>query len=232
MGRQALRITILLGILISLVGGTGIFAVFTDRATGGQDSVTSAGLASAADIRIDAGAVTSATDFGINCDPDGDGIIGNRDDITTPQFSATDVRAGADLGTAYVCIENAGSAPVSLVVSEIELIDTDTACTGDEAAAGDANCGGNLAGELSPLLFADTDRIECMDSSLPPLLDNAPMSLSTYQQTVAPDTAALQPNATACFAIHITYPDPGQALAQVAQSDQATWRFAFDAATQ
>jgi predicted ribosomally synthesized peptide with SipW-like signal peptide len=35
MGRQSLRIVMVLGVLVTLVGGTGIFAAFTDRATTG-----------------------------------------------------------------------------------------------------------------------------------------------------------------------------------------------------
>ena len=49
MGRHTLRITIVLGMLVTLLGGTGIFATFTDRATGGQATVSSGARPKAAE---------------------------------------------------------------------------------------------------------------------------------------------------------------------------------------
>jgi predicted ribosomally synthesized peptide with SipW-like signal peptide len=41
-----------IGVVVTLLGGTGIFAVFTDRAETGKGSVTSGELPHAADLQI------------------------------------------------------------------------------------------------------------------------------------------------------------------------------------
>jgi hypothetical protein len=55
--------TIGLGSLVTLMGGTGIFAVFTDRATTGTSKVDSGARASAADLKI---ALASQNSWTIN----------------------------------------------------------------------------------------------------------------------------------------------------------------------
>jgi hypothetical protein len=225
MGRHALRITILLGVLITLVGGTGIFAVFSDRATAGTDSVGTGTQAKAADIQI----------------AEGDGIIGNvpfgcgtfEDDIATAQFSVGGIQPGFT-STAELCVTNVGAAPVTLTIGTVELTDLDIDCTGDETAAGDTTCGldaGMLpqTGELSPLLDLSLTTRSCDDSTL--LTDDGGATLdelATGNFVIADPTAAIAPGATVCVQIGVAYA-PSTLDAQLAQSDVATWRFKFDA---
>jgi predicted ribosomally synthesized peptide with SipW-like signal peptide len=143
MGRHSLRIIMVLGALVTLVGGTGIFAVFSDRATGGENTVTSGTRPKSADLRIEPAVLDAAGGF--NCDGDVDGSLFENDDTTTAQFTVTDAQPGNSLGDAYVCLKNVGSAVLALSVSAIDVVDVDTDCTGDEAISGDTTCGLDLA---------------------------------------------------------------------------------------
>ena len=225
MSRHALRITIVLGILITLVGGTGIFAVLTDRATAGANSVGTGSQPKAADITI----------------ADGDGIIGRipfgcgtfQDNLETAQFTVESIQPGYS-DAAELCVRNAGAAPVALTMGESQLADHDTGCTGDEAVAGDATCGvdGQLApqaGELSPLLSVTLWTIDCSGDSPP--INNGIWTLDELANgsIVITDSAApLAPGAIVCLRIDLSY-SPSALDAQLAQSDTATWRFKFDA---
>lgn len=227
MVRTSLRITIVLGVLLTLVGGTGIFAVFTDRATAGDNSVSSGTRPRAADLRIEAGELASGQ---INCDADLDLIIWKQDDLTTGQFSATGIQPGADLGSSYVCLRNVGAAPVAVSASAIDLADIEDACSGDEAAAGDTSCAAGEAGELSGLLLVDMDRVVCM-SPVMLQVNNSPAPLSAMSPTDLLGTGfQLAPDEILCIQVNVTYPaTTPESAAQRAQTDTATWRFAFDA---
>jgi predicted ribosomally synthesized peptide with SipW-like signal peptide len=93
MGRHSLRIIMVLGALVTLVGGTGIFAVFTDRATGGDNTVTSGTRPKSADLRIEPAVLDAATGT-FNCDGDLDGLLWQNDDTTTAQYTVADVQPG------------------------------------------------------------------------------------------------------------------------------------------
>jgi predicted ribosomally synthesized peptide with SipW-like signal peptide len=231
MGRHTLRIIMVLGVLVTLVGGTGIFAVFTDRATAGQNSIVSGPRAQAADLKIAQGAYPGPVGTeGVFCDsdPDADTLLWEDDDMTTAQFTAIGVQPGADLGVSYVCLHNNGSAALALTASAIDVSDLDVECTGDEAAAGDATCGAD-AGELSPLLGVDIDLVNCSSPAV--VITDSPaeyLDSFTDQLVTAPGVGIIAGD-TWCLAIHVTYPTPAdEAIAQRAQTDQVTWRFAFD----
>lgn len=232
MGRYSLRIIMVLGVLVTLVGGTGIFAVFTDRATTGVNDVTSGTRPKSADLRIEPAVLGGA---GVNCDVDADGILWQNDDTTTGQFTLSDVQPGNGLGDAYLCLKNVGSASLALTASAIDLVDADIACTGDETASGDATCGldpfdAPQVGELSPLLTVRLERVTC--NSPQPYVVMGPIALDGYA-TVDFAGGPLSPDDIACIRIQLAYPTPATDLdAQVAQSDRVTWRFAFDAAAQ
>jgi hypothetical protein len=227
MGRHSLRIIIVLGVLVTFVGGTGIFAVFTDQATAGDNSVSSGTRPSAADLRIEAGQLAGGQ---ISCDGDVDAILWDRDDITTGQFSASGIQPGADLGVQYVCLRNVGSAPLAVSASAIDLADIDTSCSGDEAAAGDTSCGGGLAGELSGLLLVDMDRVVCTSPAMP-YIDNGPAPLSAMSPAdLLGAGSQLSADEIMCVRVNVTYPSTtAESFAQRAQTDTVTWRFAFDA---
>jgi hypothetical protein len=235
MGRNALRVVIVLGVLITLVGGTGIFAVFSDRATTGTNTVTSGSQPRAADLQLNVGVDTGQA---IDCetDPDANGVI-FEDDLTTGLFTLQDVQPGTTSDPAYLCLRNTGSAPLSLYAAAIDLVDADVDCTGDEAAAGDTTCGTDgtapQAGELSPLLDVRFDEMDCHDSSvifpgtegvLYDLTDPAPIAFRA---------GTLAPGADLCLVLTIAYPsDTATTAVQQAQSDRVTWRFAFDGVAQ
>jgi hypothetical protein len=110
----------------------------------------------------------------------------------------------------------------------IDLVDSETACTGDEEAAGDTTCGTG-AGELSSALSASTARADCRtgDFSLAP----PAVKLSNAPTTNFP-LGSLQPGETACIIATVEYRfDVPEITQRVAQSDQVQWRFAFDGTT-
>jgi predicted ribosomally synthesized peptide with SipW-like signal peptide len=228
MERQTLRIVVVLGMLITLLGGTGVFASFTDRASAGTDSVTSGSRPKSADLRIEPAELNGGV---VEC-----GIAGaipwQEDNTATAQFSLSDVQPGSQLGGSYVCLKNVGSASLTLTASALGLTDLDTDCTGDEAASGDTTCGLDAigmpqAGELSPLLTVLLDRVVC-DSPTMPFANNQPVALDAYTGI---DFAGgpLAADDIACIAIQLAYPTPASDVdAQIAQSDQVTWVFAFD----
>lgn len=235
MGRQTLRITIVLGMLVTLLGGTGIFASFTDQATAGQNSVTTGERPRAADLQIapfDPAGWPAGTTM---CLP---ATSAFADDTTTAQFNTGSLQPGENMQDAFLCLWNHGSAPLDITASAIDLVDADVDCTGDEAAAGDTTCGVDQttglpqAGELSPLLQVDIDRVNCGDGTV--IADSAGGSLDQYQLApivlqAGPTPGPLAPDEIACLRVRASYPTPTESQAQLAQTDQATWRFAFDA---
>lgn len=232
MGRHTLRIIMVLGVLVTLVGGTGIFAVFSDRATTGENSVTSGERSRAADLKIIQAAEVTGT---VTCDPDSDGLRDELDDLPFGVISGT----GAQPGTSYfsyVCLRNAGSASLTVTASAIDLTDTEDGCTGDEEAAGDTTCtAGEIGGgELSPMLTATVERLlTCGDSSTPQAA-MAPVSLDQYAGQLISDPViggdpVLAPDELICVRIVVAYPSTvTETQAQQAQTDSVRWRFAFD----
>jgi predicted ribosomally synthesized peptide with SipW-like signal peptide len=234
MARHALRITILLGVLITLVGGTGIFAVFSDRATAGENSVTTGERPRAADLKL---AAASPEEAGVMCAP---ATTQWADDTETAQFTAGSLQPGQGLAPAYLCLMNAGSARLVVHASAIDLVDADIACTGDEGAAGDATCGLDpnevpQAGELSAGLRITIDRVDCTDPTQSVGAESSSNMLDQFSSMfiyLAPGAAGapLAPDEIACLRLQASYPTPAsEDVAQRAQTDRATWRFAFDA---
>lgn len=240
MGRHSLRVILVAGLLITAMGGTGIFAVFSDRATTGSNSVTSGSRPRAADLQINIGLETPT---GTDCqqDLDSNGTVWT-DDLTTGVFavpsmqpgeSATAMAAGMPAGAGVLCLKNAGAANLDVTASVIDVVDLDVACTGDELAAGDATCGVDATtlapqlGELSPLLTLTTG----VDMGCQGQYQGSTTSLAstTNQPVTYPAGTALAPGQIVCLSYSVTYPlDTPEASVQLAQSDQVTWRFAFD----
>ena len=231
MSRHALRIVIVLGMLITLVGGTGVFAVFSDRATTGSNSVVSGSRPKAADLRIEQ-AAPDPTTGAIDCNADRGAVPFDEDNLSTGLYSATNVQPGTDLGSTYICLKNVGSASLTMTASVIDLSDLDVDCTGDEAASGDTTCGLDAAtqtpqaGELGPLLFAEFNETGCPTGGfLPPQTPASPLPSTTGVSWTA---SLLGPGNVACVRIDVTYRTPSTIDAQLAQSDKVLWRFAFD----
>ena len=218
MGRHSLRLVMVLGALVTLLGGTGVFATFSDRATGGENSAVSGARQSAADLQIAPATLVSGN---FSCGT-------YTENTTTPQIVASSLQPSAGLrGTGYVCLQNVGAAALNLTAQAISLTDIDTACTGDEAASGDATCGSNGAGELSPALIAHVDVLNCTGGAAISGREDELSDLATTRMGVG--TTSLAPTAVICLRLGIEYPlTTAEAIVQVAQSDTATWNFLFE----
>ena len=213
-----------LGGVITLASTTGVFAVFTDRATTGTNTFATKGLPRAADLQIANGTIVIDDTTGIwNVD------CGTySDNLSTGLVTMSNAVPNDSFATDFVCVKNAGSQTVDVTGSAIDITDEDTDCTGDEAAV-DTTCGvatgqpdgsPGQAGELSPLLKVTEIHADCSDANQGGVL------LGTLPNATA-GIATLTPGETVCVRYSIDY-NPSEADAQIAQSDTATWKFAFD----
>lgn len=210
-----------LGGVITLASTTGVFAVFTDRATTGTNTFATKGLPKSAELKIATGTIT-VTDTGswtVGCGT-------YADDLSTGLVTMSDAAPGDGFATDFVCVKNAGSQTVDVTTSTIDVTDLDTDCTGDEAAV-DATCGVDAvgspqAGELSPLIKVSMVTASCTDANQGGSLIGVVSSLSDVP------VRSLAPGEEVCVKYGVDY-NPTEAQAEVAQSDTATWRFAFDA---
>ena len=158
MNRHLLRIVLVLGLVVSIVSGAGVFAVFSDQATAGA-SADSGEVAKAADLQlaipdnfIAGGPWTCGADY--------------HDDLTT-LLDATGLQPGGAFGSG-VCLRNVGAAPVRLSLSVVDLADVELGCTGDELDA-DPDCADEAgAGQLSPLLHVRLEVFDCGGPGEPP----------------------------------------------------------------
>lgn len=213
MRRPILMATVVLGLVVTAVAGAGTFAPFTDRATSGTNSVASGERPKAAYLQL-----AFDADSPFNC------ASQTFTDDSTAAMTAADFQPGS-ADSAYFCLKNAGASALTVSVTTIDLVDTDTGCTGDEAAV-DTTCGGNQAGELGTVLFTYGSRIDCTSGSGSSLFGNSlasptPMALGT-----------LEPGAILCGRVEVGYPMNRTADAvQKAQSDTSTWKWAFDGTT-
>lgn len=220
MGRLGLRMMVLLGLLITAVGGTGIFAVFTDTVVTGPNSASTGSRPAAVDVVLaPAALVGGAVDCG-----------GYTHQMVTGIFSVEELQPGDypdDAEVAYVCIRNEGSGLIDVEAAVTELIDQDFACTGDEAAAGDATCGGDQLGELSAAIASQMERVDCATGALTPVQAR---SLADWVANPAPVATALAPSAVTCLRFLIWVPAATEeATIQKVQTDLVSWRYAFNA---
>lgn len=212
--RPMLMAMVVLGLVVTAVAGAGTFAPFTDRATSGTNSVASGERPRAADLKL-----AFNVDSPFNC-----GSQTYADDLTSPGITAVDAQPGGTYA-AYFCLKNAGASPLTVSATTIDLVDTDTSCTGDEATV-DTTCGGNQAGELGTVLFSYASRIDCTSGSGSQQFGNSltsptPMALGS-----------VLPGEILCGRIEAGYPqNRSPEEVQRAQSDTATWKYAFTGTT-
>jgi len=207
-----------IGIVVTAVGGTGIFAVFNDRATQGPNTVQSGTRPSAADIQI--------SEF----TPAGPALCGPwQEDLATALWNESNVQPG-DEHTRYLCLKNNGSASISVTANVLDLVNSDDVCTGDEQSV-DPGCGNGLgAGQLGDVLQAEFQVRNCASQSgtvtaTVTLSSIGPVTVPIYTQA-----APLSAGSSACLAIVVRYPSTASVTTvQAAQSDGVSWRFAFDA---
>jgi len=220
MRRSSLLTLTALGALICLLGGSGLFAALTDTAQSGTNSVDSAALAASADIQVARAFIPGVT-------PPNWGCNSFSEELGSAFFTAANVTPGYATADQPFCVRNVGSQPVTLSALATELVDVDTACTGDEAAFEDT-CGGDKAGELSAVLRITYAVIgNCVDGSG----GSGPQAMALADNATAPaDLGALAVGQTRCYRVSLAYPTttPADAV-QRAQSDRSTWRITFAA---
>ena len=215
--RRPLLITLVaLGLVTSLTGLSGVLAAGSDRGTTGTNS-------------LETGSITPSVDLQLATWNRATGACGPfADDLTTGLFTLTDRQpSGNSIGPPQsLCLKNAGRGPIDVGVRAIDVVSTETGCTGDEAEA-DTTCGADQAGELAPLVITSVNRWESCAANAPFAGGGGGGVLSSFGPT--PIAPALAPGATVCIAANVTY-NPAPADAEIGQSDEVTWRYAFDAA--
>jgi hypothetical protein len=142
---------VVVGAIVTTVGGTGIFAVFTDRATQGPNTVQSGARPRAADIQI------ATADFVAGAAADCGTF---QENITTALWTAANMQPG-DTERHYMCVKNNGAAAFTTTLSVIDMTSSDPLCTGDEASV-DPGCGPSplAGGGLLQLCRLDAFRYE------------------------------------------------------------------------
>jgi hypothetical protein len=214
--RRSLLVSIsLVGLVICLVGGTGLFAALQDDARTGVNSATSRGLAGSADIQIALGDAQSPT-----------GCATFTENLAVGLFAITNWDV-SNTENKDICLRNVGSQLVSVGAFSESVVDLDDDCTGDEAAVGDTTCGNGQLGELSgniDLFFSD---ITCGTQTITGFNTSGSLTSSINQPIPLPDLAVGE---TRCVKIFVQYRTTASATdRQMAQSDTATWIFRFSA---
>ena len=208
--RRSILITLsTLGVLISLLGSTGLFAALVDTADTGSSFVESKPIAGSADLKLAQASGSSCGTF--------------DDDLATGLFSATNLEPNGGGPYNVLCVKNEGSQTVDLTVSVFDLVDSETGCTGDEQDYGDAPCG--TQGELSGVLIVRIFPLDCATNDS--IAGTITTSLATMVGTPA-DLLDLTPGQITCYGFIPALPDyPVTPEVQRAQSDRSTWRFRF-----
>jgi hypothetical protein len=221
--RSVLVTFAVLGGLVCLIGGTGLFAALQDSARSGPNSAESDAMAASADIQVATADLSTPTPA---C-----GTF--SEDLTTPFHTLTGVAPGFNSNAQLYCVKNVGSQQVTLSALSDELTDFDYACTGDEALHGDTTCGLAVGGpgagapgpgELSSVLSVLYTQLDCATFNGP----GAGMLLSD-NAVIPRQLGTIAPGETRCFGTEMSYHVGVHGIAEVdvqrAQSDRATWRF-------
>ena len=212
--RRPLALSLMvLGLVVTLIGGTGLFAPFTDRAATGVNSVTSGERPKAADLKL---ALVASLD---ECS-----TATYSDNITTPGISATDAQPGYKQYI-YFCLKNAGSAELDVSLNVIDLANVDVDCTGDEAVV-DTTCGADGAGELGSVLHNYANLFPCDVGAGTNYVGGFLSDLPSIRFFLLPAGAVW------CGSIETFYPLNRTADEVLrAQTDKVTWKYAFDGTT-
>jgi len=210
--------TMALGLVITAMGATGIYAVFSDRATTGTNSASSGTQARTADLQIGTSVQGDCADATF------------VEDLATGVIDVADMQPGGSPQVRYLCIRNVGTARLALTVSAIDLVNTETGCTGDEEASGDLTCGtaGIADGELGSVLIAGIVPVDCTSQAIEGVVVAQPLD----SLTTGVGFTGLDPDDVLCIRTAVTMPPAGGDVTsdslQRAQSDKVEWRFAFD----
>ena len=145
-GRSPKVVLLVLGTVVSLLLGAGLFALTSDSVTSAGNSAESGTWKPPAhDLQV-----ATSDDFGFAC------ANANYTKSLPTTFSAAPVDLARSPGAGshiskIVCIRNAGTAPARLTASVTNFVQTETECSTGEAEAGDATCGSGT-GEVGAVL--------------------------------------------------------------------------------
>lgn len=226
MTRRLLVMVMSLGLIVTAVGFTGIYAVLADRAKTGDFIVNSGERPTAVDLKI---ATT-----GVLGECDAEDFV---EDVEGVQFSTAFVQPTGWTTGVPVCIWNAGSAGLEVHALATDVTDVDSDCTNDEADYDDGTCGGDQQGELAPVIDVGMWVLTGCDPASMSLSGSASVAtLAAYEPQAGTfegwDPGLLAPDEIRCMRISLSYPTIGDGTteteAQLAQSDTLTWRIAFD----
>jgi hypothetical protein len=138
--------------------------------------------------------------------------------------SASGLEPGTSTATVTVCARSKGAADSRLTLGAIEVVETDVACTGDEAAV-DTSCGANQAGELGANLAVTFAVQSKCKGGFGPTRTVAFGDLRARAEVVTP---VMKRHQVDCVAVTLAYrTSPIEAVAR-AQTDRVRWRYAFD----
>ena len=213
MRRSFLLTASAMGLMISLLAGTGLFAALVDTADTGPNSVDTAPLAGSSDLQL-------ATWDSVN------GCGAWQEDLSSGLITALNVAIDAPTvrtGETF-CIRNIGSRTVDLSVSVFGVEDTETdECTGDEADSGDQDCALNDPGELSAVIGVEFFLDDCVGNATIGFTDSLTDMVSTPLALLP-----IAPGNTSCFVPQIQVGSvASETQLQQAQSDRVTWRYRF-----
>jgi hypothetical protein len=210
--RPVLMTIMALGMVVTLAGANGVFAVFTDRATTGTNSATSRAEARSADLQIATGTLVPE-DGSITCGT----FVEN---LASGIITATDMVPLGDDVHAFVCLKNVGSRSLDVTTSVIDLFDTDPQCTGDESEVD--SCGTGEFGELSGVLHVFLSTSDCVTPG-------SSLGNTTLDTMVSTPFSLGSVASGALLCVHVDIQDQAQGDdVAITQSDTATWKFAYD----
>lgn len=219
MRRPVLLTIMTLGLIITLLGATGIVAVFTDTADTGNSSVASGERARSADIQLGVYDIFSQT------------CVSYANSRTTGFYSFSNSQPESSFSSSggdYFCIRNVGSESVTLSVSTFDLVDAELACSNEEPGVDPDGSTCGTVGELSQFLTARFDEITCSNGSS--MLAPADGGVSTMQSTPV-GLGTLSSGSERCFNPLVRYQTANSTEATLSQTDQATWKFRFSGST-
>lgn len=225
--RRSILLTLsALGLVVTLVGGTGLFAALVDTADTGENEITTDGLAGSADLQL--------AFFGPDIsdpDPNAPHVCGEYSENLTSGLFTVNPAALPSTVAGTLCVRNVGAQTVTLDVRAIDLEDRDPECTGDEVEYGDLDCGtvGAQDGELAGIVSIQLQPTDCVGGLTGPLFGGVLSNLVQQPLGLLPDLGS---DAVTCYAIE-AFVGTGYSTAeqQVAQSDSVTWKFRFTGTT-
>jgi hypothetical protein len=153
-----------------------------------------------------------------------DGRCGQYGEDLPSMVSASGLEPGASTGTVTVCARSKGADDTRLTLGVTELVETDVACTGDEAAV-DPTCGSDQVGELGANLTVTVAVQPRCKGGFGAARTLRFAELAAGAVVLAP---VMKQHQVDCVAVSLAYATaPLDAVAR-AQTDRVRWRYAFD----